>query len=201
MGGMRWPLTGAILLVAFLGATLWADRLAPRWRGWPVAALAVLLGALAAEGMRFDHGQADTLFWVGWVAAPLVAIFGGAAWGARRWYGWPDLGVHPPRAALVALGILVGVLVGSRLHAQDVAASRARLDALLAAGAPPARLAAERSQMGWLDPPRYRRATDADGRVVWGFPAGGDAWLARPADEPEWRRYERAALRLEDPEP
>ncbi len=191
---MQWPMTGAVILLAFLGATLAADACSARWRFAPTLLLGLGRGALFMEWTRFSHGHTDTLFWVGWIAAPLVSIFGGAAWGVRRFYGWPDLGVHPPRAAAVAACILVGVLAGSRLHAKDVEESQQRLDALLAAQTPEATICATASLMGRWSPPPYEKRVDAQGQAWWAFPTGADSWLARPPGEVRWRRFDGSQL-------
>jgi len=186
MAAMHWPLSGALLLAVFVGATLLADLLPPRARFLPVLALALALGALFHELTRFDHGHADTRFWVGWVAAPIVVIFGGAAWGARRFYGWPDLGVHPPRAAVVACAILLGVLTGVRAHEADLERSERRLLELLEGpgGAQAAR--GSPSRMGRLAPPAYERAADAAGTEWIGFPVGGARWRVYDPSARRW---------------
>jgi hypothetical protein len=190
---------GCILLAALLAASWLADRLPSPWRSFPVPVLAVLVGLFAAETARYDATRGETLYWVGLVAAPVVAIFGGAAAGVRRWYGWPDLGPLPGRAAAVAGLLLLGVLVGGRGKETDVRVTIARGDGIRDAvqawrstrgGAWPASLAeaapdAPRTRMGLLDPPPFaydpatrRLAFPLDGRrrLTLDLAAEGAAW-------------------------
>ena len=190
---------GCILLAALLAASWLADRLPPPWRRLPVPVLAVLVGLFAAETARYDATRGEALYWVGLVAAPVVAIFGGAAAGVRRWYGWPDLGPLPGRAAAVAGLLLLGVLVGGRVKETDVRVTIARGDGIRDAvpawrssrgGAWPATLAeaapdAPRTRMGLLDPPPFaydpatrRLAFPLDGRrrLTLDLAAEGAAW-------------------------
>jgi hypothetical protein len=176
---------GCVLLAALLAASWLADRLPSPWRRLPVPALGVLVGLAAAEIARYDATRGDALYWVGTVAAPVVTIFGASAEGVRRWYGWPDLGRLPGRAAAVAGLLLLGVLVGGRVKETDVRVTIARAQGIRDAvaawrsardGAWPASLAeaapdAPRTRMGLLDPPpfaydpaRRRLAFPLDGR-------------------------------------
>ena len=163
-------LLGALLLAGFALAQAGSERLPARARALPLAGYALVLAFLGMEWARHDHGRPEWLLGIGFVGAPLVVIFGGALGGARRWYGWPDLGPAPGRLAAVAAALLVGVLLGSRAKAADVATSRARGEAIasslrawrdahggrwpttLEEGAP----SAPRTAMGLLAPPSFR---------------------------------------------
>lgn len=159
---------GAGLLVAFLLAETWGERLPPRARRLPLLGLAALLLLAGLELARNDHGLADVVFPVAFVAAPVVVIFGGAAAGARRFYGWPDLGPTPGRLAAVAAALLLGVLAGTRVREADVEVSMARGREVAVAlagrrqgtGTWPARIAdlfpdEPRTRLGWLAPPPF----------------------------------------------
>ena len=159
---------GAGLLVLFLLAETAAERLSPRLRRLPLLALAVLLFFAGLELARNDHGLAHVLFPIAFVAAPILVIFGGAAAGVRRFYGWPDLGPTPGRLAAVAGGLLLGVLFGARVREADVEASMARGRDVATAlawrqqgtGTWPARIAdlfpdEPRTRLGWLAPPSF----------------------------------------------
>jgi hypothetical protein len=170
------PALGAVLLVAFLALEALTERM-KRWRWLPLGVLGLVLGAAGMELARYDHGQPDWLLWIGWVGAPVATIFGGALWGARRWYGWPDLGPAPGRLAAVASALLVGILVGSRVKESDVTESMRRAD-LYAATVRENEFRRvmtmgteyERTAMGWFAPPRY--AYD-EGTGILSFPIGG----------------------------
>lgn len=190
-------LLAALLLAAFLTATILGGVLRPRLAWIPIAVVALACFAGFLELARYDHGHADLLTWVGFVGAPVCAILGGAAWGSRRFYGWPDLGPHPSRLALVSAAVLVGVLVGSRVREQDIEVSKARVEALRANrratkvtwledyGFPP------RSRMGLLDPPPISSSTDGKGREVISFPISSRSALALGRDDGKWALVKR----------
>jgi len=90
----------------------------------------VLLFAGFLELARYDHGYEDLLFLGGFVVAPLVLILAGSLWGSRRFYGWPDLGRYPGRVALLCLAVVAGVLVGTNVKRDDVAASKQAAEAM-----------------------------------------------------------------------
>lgn len=159
---------GAGLLVLFLLCETWGERLSPRARRLPLLGLALALLLAGLELARNDHGLAAVVFPVAFVAAPIVVIFGGAAAGARRFYGWPDLGPTPGRLAAVAGALLLGVLFGTRVREADVEASMARgRDVAIAlawrqqgTGTWPARIAdlfpdEPRTRLGWIAPPPF----------------------------------------------
>jgi hypothetical protein len=161
-------LVGAGLLVLFVLAEAWGERLPGRGRRVPLLAYALLLLLAGVELARNDHGLAGIVFPVAFVAAPILVIFGGAAAGVRRFYGWPDLGPTPGRLAAVAAALLVGVLVGTRVREADVEASmgRGREIAIALAwrkqgtGTWPARIDdlfpdPPRTRLGWLAPPPF----------------------------------------------
>ena len=129
---MAAPLLAAILLAAFAGLDALAGRLKGRWRAAPLSLLALALFLAGTEYARFDHGHPDWLLWIGFVGAPVVVIFGGAAWGVRRWYGWPDWGPLPGRLAAVAAALLVGILAGSAAKEGDVAETMRRGEGIAA---------------------------------------------------------------------
>ncbi len=204
-------LLAALLLLPFYAATLATDRLPARWRALPLALLCAVSLAALCELTRYDQGRGQLLFLVGTVGAPLGAIFGGASWGTRRFYGWPDLGPHPSRLGLWCLSLLLGVMAGSQWRAADVRESQARGDALLERvqawrtahpGAAPASLEAiapdaPSTRMGWLAPPAFALVAEPDGGLALSFPVathvdmrrklGGGGWealRARPAAGP-----------------
>ncbi len=187
-------LTTCLILALFTACTLFADRLGERARKWPVVLCAVLLGFAFFEIARYDHGFSETLVWVGWIGAPLVAIFGGAAWGVRKFYGWPDFGVHPPRAALVALAILLGVHVGSRVKVIDVRISQERVEQ---AAASTISEPLPSSRMGWLAPPPIERLRRGDKHLLT-FAVASDAFRVFDPSSRTWRthRGSRASLEL-----
>lgn len=209
---MRAALVGVGLLLLFLLSERLGDRLGegarPRLRRLPLLALALLLCLAGVELARFDHGLPDVVFAVAFVAAPIVVIFCGALAGARRFYGWPDLGPTPGRLAFVALALLLGVLAGARVRAADVEASMARGRALaerLAAhrartGAWPARLEEAgspppRTRLGQLAPPSFdwdpaaaRLSFRLGARSELALDVGAMAGGAPP---PDWTRRDR----------
>jgi hypothetical protein len=161
----------------------------------------VVLFAAALELARFDQGFHDPFFWGAFVAAPVIVIFGASAAGARRWYGWPDLGPGPGLAAGLATAVVAGALVGQRVHVADVEASMA-VGARLArevrewrdahGGAWPPRLEdatspVPRTRLGLVRPPEYRY--DPAARTL-GFPIGSGAELVLDVERAEatWRR-------------
>lgn len=121
---------GCLLLAAFFGLELLATRLPKRVRLVPLALFALGLGLCAVEFARYDHGHGDWVLWIAFVFAPVLVIFGGAAAGVRKWYGWPDLGPIPGRLAAVAGALLLGVLVGTQIKSSDVELTRERGEAL-----------------------------------------------------------------------
>jgi hypothetical protein len=186
----------AVLVAGFLVA----DRLAQRPRGgrrrWPLLAYAALVALAGFELSRWDHGQPDWILALGFVGAPIVVIFGAAAEGVRRWYGWPDFGPVPGRLALVAGALLAGVVVGQKVKADDVEATMVRgrgiakdVRAWSAAhgGAWPKALedavpAAPRTRLGWLAPPAF--AFDPATRRL-SFPVRTGDPLVLAVDDPE----------------
>lgn len=197
---MHDALLAALTLLPFYAATLATDRLPPRWRPLPMAVLCLLSLAAACELTRYDQGRGQLLFLVGTVGAPLGAIFGGASWGTRRFYGWPDLGPHPSRLGLWCLALLLGVMVGSQLREGDVRESQARGDALLARvqawraahpGAAPASLEAiapdaPPTRMGWLAPPAFALVTEPGGGLALSFPVATHVDMRRKLDGGGW---------------
>jgi hypothetical protein len=193
-------LAGVVLLVAFALVEALAGRVGPRGGAIARGGLFLALGAVATEFARFDHGRPEWLFAIGFVAAPVVVIFGGAAWGVRRWYGFPDLGPLPGRLALAAGGLVAGMLVGQQVKVADVRASEergveiwAKVRAHRAArgGEWPARLSdavpdAPPSRMGAVAPPPYRY--DPAKRTL-SFPVrtGAERVLDLAAESPSWR--------------
>ena len=170
--------------LAFLAATALANRLPSTMRFLPHAVLAALSLGLFFELARYDQGYPGVLYTVGFLAAPIIAIFGGAAWGSRRLYGWPDLGPGPPRAALIAAAVLAGVLWGVRHKERDVRETEARVNAWINAGAkgPP-----PRTTLGFVAPPPVAQRTNPDGTVRWSFPLGNDRWRERDPASGTWR--------------
>lgn len=161
-------LVGAGLLVAFVAAEAWGERLQGGRRRLPLLGYALLLLLAGVEFARNDHGFADVVFPIAFVAAPVLVIFGGSAAGVRRFYGWPDLGPTPGRLAAVAAALLLGVLAGTRVREADVEASmgRGREVAIALAwrqqgtGVWPARLEElfpdpPRTRLGWFAPPPF----------------------------------------------
>lgn len=127
---MSTLLLAVVLLLAFAVLDALGARLPPRARRLPLAAFALALAFLGMEWARWDHGRPEWLRGIGWIGAPVVVIFGGALWGVRKWYGWPDLGPVPGRLATVAGALLVGVLLGTRAKASDVDTSIGRGEAV-----------------------------------------------------------------------
>jgi hypothetical protein len=188
------------LAALFLGATLLADVARGAWKAAPVLVLAAVAFWAAVEIARYDHGFTDVLVKVGWVGAPVVLIVCGALWGSRRFYGYPDLGPHPGRAALVALAIVLGVQVGRSLSLGDAAESERRALAIerdvLAwrdghGGAWPATLAeaapdAPTSRMGSVRPPPFAYAREGEGATL-AFPLSGGRRRVRLLGQGTWR--------------
>ncbi len=160
---------GCLLLATFFGLELLSTRIPKRARLLPHALFALALGVGAVELARYDHGHGDWTLWIAFVFAPVIVIFGGAAAGVRKWYGWPDFGPIPGRLAAVAGTLLVGVLVGTQVKASDVEITRERGEGLRRAviawkdahaGAWPATLAeaatdAPTTRMGGFAPPPF----------------------------------------------
>ena len=143
----------------------------------PHTVLAAAAFLLFFELARFDQGYATVLYWIGFIVAPVITIFGGAAWGSRRLYGYPDLGPHPSRAALVAVAVLAGVLVGLEQKHSDIQKTEQAVKTWVEAGekgTPP------RTHLGFLAPPDPIKGLDEDGADVWGFPVGNDRWRLHP---------------------
>lgn len=195
-----WAVTA--LVTVFAGASLLSDTLRPRWRPVPMVLLGAALFAIFLELTRFDHGHGQAYWWIGYVFAPVILIFGGAAFGSRRFYGWPDLGATPSRAAFTALCILIGVLVGTNMRATDVTSSRAKAETmrteLLAwrdanGGAFPKQLedalpSVPRTELGMLAPPPYAYGQDGRGRAVLAIPFGPESWLTIDLESGKWNR-------------
>lgn len=195
---------GCLLLAAFFGLELLSTRLPKRIRLVPLAAYAIGLGFGAVEFARYDHGHGDWTLWIAFVFAPVVVIFGGAAAGVRKWYGWPDFGPIPGRLAAVAGTLLVGVLVGTQIKASDVELTRERGEALRRAvrsyrdahgGVWPATLAqaapdAPTTRMGGFAPPPF--AYDAAKREL-RFPLSADLEARNDlaAEVSTWERVRR----------
>lgn len=180
---MTPPIVGVLLLLLFVAAHATRERLPSRWRWLPLSLLSLAVFAAGMEMARNPHGRGDLLLWIGFVAAPVVVIFGGAAEGVRRWYGWPDLGPVPGRLALVAASLLLGVLVGARVSDSDKLETLARGEKLAAEirawsaaheGRWPSTLSEvvadpPRTRMGAVSPPSFDY--DAAARTL-GFPLG-----------------------------
>lgn len=193
-------LAASVLVVIFAGASLLADTLRPRWRPVPLLLLGASMFFAMLELTRFDHGHGEAYWLLSMVIAPIVLIFGGAAWGTRRFYGWPDLGDHPSRAAFIALCMLLGVLIGGRLQAEDIQASQQTAQevrsALLAwrdahEGAYPLRLdeavsPVPRTSLGMIAPPPFAYGLDADGMPLLAIPVRTASWLALDVDKGTW---------------
>jgi hypothetical protein len=207
---MSAPLLAALTLVPFYFATMATDALPVRLRWLPLGGLCALSFAATFELTRFDHGHEEALFLVGALGAPIGAILGGAAWGTRRFYGWPDLGPHPSRLGLWCAAILLGVLAGTRQKADDVAVSQARGDEIARkvlawreahGGAVPPSLEAAvpdapRTRMGWLAPPAYTLHAEPGGALVLEFPVSSTFSRRRLLASEEWTRgYAGAAHR------
>ena len=203
---MAASLTASALLLLFLGATIATDALPRRFAWAPILGLSLLAFAAFLEMARYDHGHPEILLRIGAIGAPVVLIFGGAAWGTRRFYGWPDFGRHPPRAALVAAAIVVGVLLGARVWEEDVVESCGRGEALrgrvlawqaahegrwpdaLAEAAPDA----PRTRLGLLDPPAFEYEAAADGTRAITFPVSAGRDMVLPLPDGKWRRRDRS---------
>jgi hypothetical protein len=195
-------LLAALLLVPFYGATLAVEKLPPRV-GWiPLALLCAASVLVFHELARYDHGHPDLLFAVGYVGAPVGAILGGASWGTRRFYGWPDLGPHPSRLALWCLTILLAVMLGTRQRADDLLVTKGRAEDLRRqliawrdahAGAWPATLDAvgrdtPRTALGAWDPPPFAlRATPA----ALAFPVSARTAFVLRLDDGTWLEERR----------
>lgn len=203
-GRMSDGLLAALLLAAFLAGAALTDRMPAPWRWLPMALVCAVFFTGALEFARYDHGHPFLFTWVGFVVAPIGAILGGASWGTRRFYGWPDFGPFPSRVALACAAILFGVLLGAGMQAEDVRVSKERAEALRTqvrawrdahGGAWPKALAeaapdAPASRMGWIAPPRYALALDAPGGASIAFPLSarvrarltleGGIWIDEP---------------------
>jgi hypothetical protein len=185
----------AVLLAGFAAAERLSRRRGGGRRRWPLLAYAAVLAAAGFELSRWDHGQPGWLLPLGFVGAPVIVIFGAAAEGARRWYGWPDFGPVPGRLALAAAALLAGVVAGQRVKDDDVEATMARGRAVARdlrawsaanAGRWPATLEeavpdAPRTRLGWLSPPPF--AFDPATRRL-SFPVRSGAPLVLAADDP-----------------
>jgi hypothetical protein len=185
----------ACLLVALVLA---ADLAGRRLRGvaarLPLLVLSLLLAAVALEFTCYDHGFGGVVAPVAFIGAPVVVIFGGSLAAARRWYGYPDLGPLPGRFALVGSAILLGVLAGAPLHAQQVRESMslgeamARHDDVLALDAS--------TKMGLVDSPAF---TWDGARATLSFPVSTTTALAldvaairrSPDSKAQWKRVDR----------
>jgi hypothetical protein len=174
-----------LLLALVLAADVLARRLSGRWRAVPLLALSIALAVATVELARNPRGFAAEVGAITFIAAPVIVIFGGAAAGVRRWYGWPDLGPLPGRFALAAVALLVGTLIGSRFRDDDVAVSKERgqeiARALLArkavTGAWPLRLEdvvdpVPRTRFGWFASPPFEWKP-ADATLSLPVPYGG----------------------------
>lgn len=192
---MNAALLAAVLLAAFAAIDGLTQRMKVlRWA--PLALYALGLAVAGTEFAGYDHGHPDWLLWIGFVGAPVIVIFGGAAWGVRRWYGWPDFGPVPGRLALVAGALLVGILFGSSRKGADVEESMRRGDAYASAlrldDGPSALLTMgavyETTAMGLFSPPPFRfdRATG-----LLSFPIGGGREMTldyrAPAKDAKWK--------------
>lgn len=174
---MSDPVLLSLGLLAFLGAALLTERLQPKVAWVPLAALCTASFLVFRELGRWDHGHAWLLNVVGFIGAPIGAILGGAAWGSRRFYGWPDLGPHLPRLALWCASILLGVLLGVGAVPADVAATQQQGEALRArllawreahGGAWPRTLEeavpdAPRTRIGGWNPPPFELVARGEG--------------------------------------
>jgi hypothetical protein len=183
-------IAAAIGLVVLFGTIWLAERMHAGPRRILLALVGLALGAVAYELARFDHGLGIVLAFGAMVFAPVLVIFGGAAWAVRRLYGWPDLGDGPPRAAWICLFVLLGMLLGTQRRAEDVRATQALADEqAFDLTRPAAQL--PRTRLGWWDPPRLRRGRDEEGRVVVAFPLAEmgtmTPWMWRVAGEAQWR--------------
>lgn len=196
----------AVLIgVLFVAATCAvAARLPSRLAWLPILGVGASLFALFLELARFDHGYADLLFVGGLVVAPVVLILSVSLWGSRRFYGWPNLGPHPGRVALLCLAVVAGVLVGTNRKREDVAVSkrtaeslRGRLVAWRSAhdGAWPARLEdavgeVPVTRLGVLAPPPYDyRPAPEPARLS--FPVSSHLRLVLDLDSDTWREERR----------
>lgn len=180
---MAVPVVVAAFVVLFWGASALAERLRRGAQWVPHALLAALAFVLFFEITRYDQGYPELLTWIGFLVAPVLAIFGGAAWGSRRLYGWPDLGPMPSRIALVAAAVLVGVLLGMRQKPDDIRESENALKGWVQAGAqgdPPA------TKLGFLAPPIAEKGVDAKAGATWGFPVGNHHWRVLHVTDMSW---------------
>lgn len=179
--GMSLFLFTATLLLLFLAFTLWIEKTpVGGWIG--LGLLAVAAGYCFYELARYDLGYPEVVAWIGWLACPIIVIFGASAWGTRRFYGWPNLGPHPGRAALVAGAIVLGMLAGADQHVEDerttlrlVREIHAKLEAKAkASGHWPTSLEAvghadAMSSMGSVEPPPIRYGLDHNGQPALAF--------------------------------
>jgi hypothetical protein len=158
-------LVGAGLLGAFVAAEAWGERLQGGRRRLPLLGYALLLLLAGVEFARNDHGFADVVFPIAFVAAPVLVIFGGSAAGVRRFYGWPD----PADVAACRCRRRAPArrAVGTRVREADVEAfGRGREVAIALAwrrqgtGTWPARIEElfpdpPRTRLGWFAPPPF----------------------------------------------
>lgn len=201
---MSAALAAAALVVLFLAAALWADALPGRRQLLPPALLAALCFLVFLELARYDHGYREVLYKIGVLGAPIVLIFAASAWGTRRFYGWPDFGPQPGRAALVCVAILAGVYIGTAFHDQDVEATKVRGNAIAREvrnwrdaheGRWPAKLEdavdpVESTRMGgWASPPFTYERTEKG--AVLSFPASSRMRLELDLDGDGWRSVKR----------
>jgi hypothetical protein len=177
-------MSATVAVCGWIGLILVAHSMCERAqfrRRAPIVLLTLACGLLFIEWTRWDHGQGEAWYAIGMIAAPIVAIFGGAAWGAGKYFGWVELTALPGRAAAVAAGVLLGVLVGTQVRdRRDVPESMRRAEALRTeivawqsknlgrwpdslrqAGIEPPPTA-----MGFVSPPPFEYATAASGATI-----------------------------------
>lgn len=206
--GVSDPLLACLLVLAFFGATTLTDRLKPVVAWAPLGLLSAGSCALMFELARYDHGHGLLFFSVGWIGAPVGAILGGASWGTRRFYGWPDLGPHPSRLGLWCAALLLGVLLGAHRWPKDLAQTQERGEALRAQllawssaheGRWPASLAEAvpdpgRTLLGAWGPPEFAVGAASDGRPVLWFPISGLRAFELDLKEGRWAQVPRRGL-------
>ena len=201
MGTGLAAIFGVLLAVAVCVA---AGRLPKRLAWLPVVFVALALALLFFELARFDHGYEDALFGLGFLIAPLGLILAASLWGSRRFYGWPDLGPHPGRVAILCLAVLVGVLAGTNRKREDVATSQQTAESVRTQvlawrdaheGRWPAHLAdvvtpLPVTSLGVLGPPSYEYVvTPDDARIS--FLASSSRRLVLDLDTGTWREERR----------